>query len=293
MAEIRPFATAKQAADIGGITPTDIGVSATAFVRKSELAKTGKFDTTGLDSYQANWFVNLDAVKKASGGSVLRIEWLPFEKVLASATEITTFVSCQGDYVGDPVVKVSGELENATARIEAYATSDGWTHRIYLTFDKNFTLKTLTSTVTVTITGADGKSVSSSNEVVQNAAKFEYEPTILTFEGEDTTTQQVVTVVAPGDFSVSTDSPSWIGFNKQKNATVKVYMLEKNTSGSDRTGKLILTYNYTGDKFEVMVVQRGGTSHSLIVSPESMNFSADPTSGKDITITCNGDWTIE
>ena len=66
MAELRPFATAKQAADIGGITPTDIGVSATAFVRKSELVKTGKFDGTSLASYQDAWFVNLDAVKKAS-----------------------------------------------------------------------------------------------------------------------------------------------------------------------------------------------------------------------------------
>lgn len=68
MAELRPFATAKQAADIGGITPTDIGVSATAFVRKSELVRTGKFDETSLASYQGAWFVNLDAVKKASGG---------------------------------------------------------------------------------------------------------------------------------------------------------------------------------------------------------------------------------
>lgn len=65
MAELRPFATAKQAADIGGITPTDIGISATAFVRKSELVRTGKFDETSLASYQGAWFVNLDAVKAA------------------------------------------------------------------------------------------------------------------------------------------------------------------------------------------------------------------------------------
>lgn len=77
MAELRPFATAKQAADIGGITPADIGVSATAFVRKSELVRTGKFDETSLVSYQGAWFVNLDAVKKASGGSTDTLEVSP------------------------------------------------------------------------------------------------------------------------------------------------------------------------------------------------------------------------
>lgn len=292
MAELRPFATAKQAADIGGITPTDIGVSATAFVRKSELAKTGKFDETSLASYLDTWFVNLDAVKKVSGGSAY-IEWIPFGRILNNATSAQTFVSCRGDYVGDPTVKVSGELKNVTARIVASSVSEKWTHRIDLTFDKNFTLKDLTSTVTVTIIDADGKSISSSEEIVQNASKFEYEPTTLTFDSEDTTTQQVVTVVSPGYFSVSTDSPSWIGFSKQANATVKVYTLTKNISGSDRTGKLILTYNYTKDRFEVTVVQKAkGVSQDFEVSPTSLNFDADPTSGKDITITApNRDWT--
>jgi len=295
MAELRPFATAKQAADIGSITPTDIGVSATAFVRKSELVKTGKFDETNLASYQDAWFVNLDAVKKASGGSILHIEWLPFSSVLANATEVSTFVSCQGDYVGDPVVAITGALKNASVRIEKYTeNSSGWTHRIYVTFDKNWTLNDLVSSVTVTITDADGKSESSSANVTQNGAKFEYHPTTLSFDADDTITQQVVTIVSPSSFSVSTDSSSWIGFSKQVDATVKVYMLAKNTSGSDRSGKLILTYDYTGDKFEVAVVQKGeGASHNLVVSPTSMNFGANPTSGKDLTITATGDWTIE
>lgn len=288
MAELRPFATAKQAADIGGITPTDIGISATAFVRKSELVKTGKFDETSLASYQGAWFVNLDAVKKASGGSAY-IEWLPFGKILANARGATTFVSCRGDYVGDPTVKVSGELKNVTARIVASSVSDEWTHRIDLTFDQNLTLKDLTSIVTVTIIDADGKSVSSSEEIVQNASKFEYEPTTLTFGGEDITTQQIVTVVSPGAFSVSTDSPSWIGFSKQENATVKVYMLAKNTSDLDRTGKLVLTYNYTGDRFEVSVVQRAKEATGKIsISPTSVDFAWDSTQGENIEVSTGG-----
>lgn len=67
MAELRPFATVRQAAEIGGIPSTEIGVPDEYFVRKNELVKTGKFDTTSLTPYQPDWFVHLDAVKKAGG----------------------------------------------------------------------------------------------------------------------------------------------------------------------------------------------------------------------------------
>lgn len=67
MAELRPFATVKQAAEIGGISSTEIGVPDEYFVRKNELAKTGKFDAESLAPYQPDWFVHLDAVKMAGG----------------------------------------------------------------------------------------------------------------------------------------------------------------------------------------------------------------------------------
>lgn len=243
MSELRPFATAKQAADIGGITPTDIGVSATAFVRKSELVKTGKFDETNLAFYQSAWFVNLDAVKKASGGSILHIEWLPFSTVLASATETSTFVSCQGDYVGDPVVAITGALKNATVRIEKYTDSSGWTHRIYVIFSANTTSEELVSTVTVTITDADGKSITSSENVTQSAAvidEFDVQPRTLSFtaDGGD----GVLTITAP--------NRNWVA----------------------------------------VVDDEPDAPESLEVAPTSMSFGADPTSGKDVTITATGDW---
>lgn len=62
MAEFRMFATAQQAADIGGITPADIGVAPTAFVRKSELIGTGKFDNDKIVEENAYDFVHLDNI---------------------------------------------------------------------------------------------------------------------------------------------------------------------------------------------------------------------------------------
>lgn len=67
MAELRPFATVKQAAEIGGISSAEIGMPDEYFVRKNELVKTGKFDAESLTPYQSDWFVYLDAVKKAGG----------------------------------------------------------------------------------------------------------------------------------------------------------------------------------------------------------------------------------
>lgn len=202
MAELRPFATAKQAADIGGITPTDIGISATAFVRKSELVRTGKFDETSLASYQGAWFVNLDAVKKASGGSLLHIEWLPFDTIAADATEASTFISCQGT-TNDPVITVTGMLKNVTTRVEKYINNTwGWTHRIYLTFDKNASSEQLTSTVMATLTDGD-QTVSRSVTITQSAA-FDVQPRTLSFtsDGGD----GVLTITAPNrDWTAAVD----------------------------------------------------------------------------------------
>lgn len=205
MAELRPFATAKQAADIGGITPTDIGISATAFVRKSELVRTGKFDETSLASYQGAWFVNLDVVKKASGGSLLHIEWLPFDTIAADAMEASTFISCQGT-TNDPVITVTGMLKNVTTRVEKYIDNTwGWTHRIYLTFDKNASSEQLTSTVMATLTDGD-QTVSRSVTITQSAAidEFDVQPRTLSFtsDGGD----GVLTITAPNrDWTAAVD----------------------------------------------------------------------------------------
>lgn len=168
MAELRHFATAKQAADIGGITPTDIGVSATAFVRKSELVKTGKFDTTSLNPYQPNWFVHLDAVKKASETPVLNVDWMAFQDVAADATEASTYLSCTGTN-NDPVITVTGDLKNVTTKVEKYTSGPiGWTHKVTLTFDKNDSTKDLTSYVKATLTDGEN-TISKSVRIVQFA----------------------------------------------------------------------------------------------------------------------------
>lgn len=247
MAELRPFATAKQAAGIGGITPTDIGVSATAFVRKSELVKTGKFDGTSLASYQDAWFVNLDAVKKASGGSVLNIEWLPFGEVTADDTEASTFISCQGT-TNDPVITVTGTLKNVNTRVEKYTDNpSGWTHRIYLTFDKNTSAEQLSSVVKATLTDG-GKTVSKSVIITQSAAidEFDVQPRTLsfTFDGGD----GVLTITAP---------------NRDWTATVDDEPIPPDPSDT------------------------------LEVSPTSLSFTDDPTSGKTVQVTATGNWIIE
>lgn len=78
MAELRPFATVKQAAEIGGISSAEIGVPDEYFVRKNELAKTGKFDAASLAPYQPDWFVHLDAVKMAGDSLTVTPEDLNF-----------------------------------------------------------------------------------------------------------------------------------------------------------------------------------------------------------------------
>lgn len=286
MAELRPFATAKQAADIGGVTPTEIGVSATAFVRKSELVKTGKFDETSLASYQGAWFVNLDAVKKASGGSTLSIEWLPFNDVDADAMETSTFLSCRGTN-NDPVVTVSGSLKNVTFRVEKYTDSSStWTHKVYLTFDKNTSTEQLTSTVTATLTDG-GNSVSESTTIVQKAKGaveiLEVHPTSVTFNANETQESPVVVeVTCSGMFTVSKDpSLTWFGFSKQEDS-IEVYCLSVNY-GAERTG--VITVAYGSKTVEVTVVQ---AAHKISISPTTVDFAWDNTQGENIDVSTDG-----
>jgi hypothetical protein len=60
------YSTSKQAADIVGITPEDIGVSEKNFVRKKELISAGKFDKEPLSSYGDNDFILLKDIQKGS-----------------------------------------------------------------------------------------------------------------------------------------------------------------------------------------------------------------------------------
>lgn len=286
MAELRPFATAKQAADIGGVTPTEIGVSATAFVRKSELVKTGKFDETSLASYQGAWFVNLDAVKKASGGSTLSIEWLPFNDVDADAMETSTFLSCRGTN-NDPVITVSGSLKNVTFRVEKYTDSSStWTHKVYLTFDKNTSTEQLTSTVTATLTDG-GNSVSESTTIVQKAKGaveiLEVHPTSVTFNANETQESPVVVeVTCSGTFTVSKDpSLTWFGFSKQEDS-IEVYCLSVNY-GAERTG--VITVAYGSKTVEVTVVQ---AARKISISPTTVDFAWDNTQGENIDVSTDG-----
>lgn len=92
--ELRPFATARQAADIGGITPSDIGVVDTAFVRKSDLVKTGKFDDEKIVESNSYDFVHLDNVfAKTESGMVVT----PAELNFSSDGESKDFVIRTGD----------------------------------------------------------------------------------------------------------------------------------------------------------------------------------------------------
>ena len=73
------FATAQQAANIGGITPADIGVAPTAFVRKSELMATGKFDNDKIVEENVYNFVHLDNIyPKVSSGLIVEPTELNF-----------------------------------------------------------------------------------------------------------------------------------------------------------------------------------------------------------------------
>ncbi len=73
------FAIAQQAANIGGITPADIGVAPTAFVRKSELMATGKFDNDKIVEENVYNFVHLDNIyPKVSSGLIVEPTELNF-----------------------------------------------------------------------------------------------------------------------------------------------------------------------------------------------------------------------
>ena len=297
MAELRPFATAKQAADIGGITPTDIGVSATAFVRKSELVRTGKFDETSLASYQGAWFVNLDAVKKASGGSLLHIEWLPFDTIAADAMEASTFISCQGT-TNDPVITVTGMLKNVTTRVEKYIDNTwGWTHRIYLTFDKNASSEQLTSTVMATLTDGD-QTVSRSVTITQSAAidEFDVQPRTLSFtsDGGD----GVLTITAPNrDWTAIVDDelvtpkleidPTSVDFewNDTKGANIDV-----STNGLEFEGNVTYDDPSAGDWLELST--DGIEGLTTIVSAKSSNTSGSVRTAK-VTFTLKSNATVK
>lgn len=60
------FVTSKEAADLVGITPTDIGVPANQWPRKKELIATGKFDAASLSGYQDKEFVLLKDLAKGA-----------------------------------------------------------------------------------------------------------------------------------------------------------------------------------------------------------------------------------
>lgn len=60
------FATSQEAADIVGITPSDIGVPANHYVRKKDLIATGKFDESSLSAYADKEFVLLKDIEKGS-----------------------------------------------------------------------------------------------------------------------------------------------------------------------------------------------------------------------------------
>lgn len=60
------YATAQEAADVVGITPGDIGVPPTHYVRKKDLIATGKFDESSLTEYDDIDYVLLRSIAKGS-----------------------------------------------------------------------------------------------------------------------------------------------------------------------------------------------------------------------------------
>lgn len=66
MATMQNFSTSKQAADVAGITPEDIGVAANNFVRKKDLVATGKFSADSLTGYSDNDYVLIKDIAKGT-----------------------------------------------------------------------------------------------------------------------------------------------------------------------------------------------------------------------------------
>lgn len=60
------YSTSKEAADVVGITPDDIGAPANNYVRKKELIATGKFDADSLAAYGDNDYVLLKDISHGS-----------------------------------------------------------------------------------------------------------------------------------------------------------------------------------------------------------------------------------
>ena len=104
------------------------------------------------------------------------------------------------------MITVTGMLKNVTTRVEKYIDNTwGWTHRIYLTFDKNASSEQLTSTVMATLTDGD-QTVSRSVTITQSAAidEFDVQPRTLSFtsDGGD----GVLTITAPNrDWTATVD----------------------------------------------------------------------------------------
>lgn len=165
MADLRPFAIGQQAADIGGVTLTDLGVSAEAFVRKSELVRTGKFVTDNLAPYNDNMFVNLDAVKKQSTSELL-LYWLEtvsnpddgaYQNMNAPAdsTSLVICFHCSGN-TSDPVVTLSGDSEGITYEVlDNSSISAEYNYKVALTLNGNSTDNKLTVRAAVTAKGED------------------------------------------------------------------------------------------------------------------------------------------
>ena len=299
MAELRPFATAKQAADIGGITPTDIGISATAFVRKSELVKTGKFDETSLASYQGAWFVNLDAVKKA-GASVVLPSW--------NAQDNYNFGADPQDSVQISISDPNNKGWEIRGNDNEFIVVDQEPHRLStpysgtgsVSFEFYLDPNTESSVILNTVYLYSGSTLCESFSYVQEfGASLDVTPTSLTFNADEIGPERVaiVTVVCPGEFIISKDaSLTWLGYAKQQDSTVEVYCNSVNDGTQQRVGEI--TFSYNGKSIDVTVVQKGSTvtpdpSDTLEVSPTSLSFTDDPTSGQTIQVTTTGNWTIE
>lgn len=91
------YATCKEAADTVSITPEEIGVPASNYVRKKELIATNKFDPEKLTSYSDNDFVLL---KDLAVGS------------------FTVSVALNSDITGRGTVQINGGSAGATASTE-------------------------------------------------------------------------------------------------------------------------------------------------------------------------------
>lgn len=170
MADLRPFATGQQAADIGNVTLTDLGVSAEAFVRKSELVQTGKFVTDSLDPYNDDMFVNLDVIKKQSTSSV-SVYWLEtvfnrdneeYQDLSAPAdsTSLVMWFHCSGNTSGPDLV-LSGDSEGITYEISDNSSESAeYNYKVTLTLNGNSTDNKLTIKASVSAQGEDSRDIS-------------------------------------------------------------------------------------------------------------------------------------